>query len=103
MLVEIGCNTDFLARTEEFRALAQDIALQIAATAPTDIDALLKQPCVKDESRTVADVVRHAAEQFGERIGITRFIRWSTDDEGRPEEDPPPRTPAVVLPFRRPE
>lgn len=103
VLVEIGCATDFLARTDEFKALARDIALQIAAMAPTDIGMLLEQPFVKDESRIVSDVVRHAAERFGEHIGITRFIRWSTSETAHPEEDPPPRTAAVVLPFRRPD
>ena len=103
VLVEIGCATDFLARTDEFKALARDIALQIAAMAPTDIGMLLEQPFVKDESRIVSDVVRHAAERFGEHIGITRFIRWSTSETAHPEEDPPPRMPAVVLPFRRPD
>jgi len=90
-LVEINCETDFVARTEDFSKLAQDIALQVAATNPTylasdDIpqgtegDAkqlcLLLQPFVRDESMTVADMVRETVRKTGENIRIRRFARF---------------------------
>ncbi len=90
-LVEINCETDFVARTEDFSKLAQDIALQVAATNPTYVasedipkdtegDAkalcLLLQPFVRDESMTVADMVKETVRKTGENIRIRRFSRF---------------------------
>lgn len=90
-LVEINCETDFVARTEDFSKLAQDVALQVAATNPTYVasedipqgtegDAkqlcLLLQPFVRDESMTVADMVKETIRKTGENIRIRRFARF---------------------------
>jgi elongation factor Ts len=90
-LVEINCETDFVARTEDFSKLAQAIALQVAATNPTYVasedipkdtegDAkelcLLLQPFVRDESTTVADMVKETIRKTGENIRIRRFARF---------------------------
>jgi elongation factor Ts len=101
VLVEIGCESDFVIRTESFQSLANDLALQIAGMAPSDVDALLSQPFVKDNSKDVGEILRDASAKFRERIGVTRFIRWSTDDRERPEDQTPPRAPAVIMSFRR--
>jgi elongation factor Ts len=101
VLLEIGCESDFAPLTDTFQALARDAALHIAGVAPPDIETLLAQPFVKDPSRTVADVLRAASLELGERIALTRFIRWSTDDEDPIPERGPPRTPAVIVSFRR--
>jgi elongation factor Ts len=101
VLVELGCESDFLLRTEAFQTFAHDMALQIAATAPEDVEILLLQPFVKDEARTVGEIVEKAAAEFRERIAITRFIRWSTDQCDQPNDTSPPRAPAVILSFRR--
>ena len=102
VLVEIGCESDFLFRNDAFQAFTHGMALQIAATGPTDVETLMQQAFVKDESRSVHSVVDDVALNFRERIAITRFIRWSTDDDDRhPGERSPPRTPAVIMSFRR--
>lgn len=101
VLVEFGCESDFLIRMEAFRAFAHDMALQIAATAPEDVEMLLRQPFVKDEARTVGEITEKIAAEFRERVAITRFIRWSTDQSDQPNHTSPPRTPAVILSFRR--
>ena len=102
VLVEIGCESDFLFQNEVFKAFAHDMALQIAATGPESVDALLEQPFVKDDSQSVGRVIDDAALKFRERIAIARFIRWSTDDHaGPPDEKSPPRTPALIMSFRR--
>ena len=104
VLVEIGCESDFIMRTTDFQALANDVALQIAGMAPSDVDVLSGQPFVKDGSRTIGDIVKEASVKCRERIAVTRFIRWSVDQRERPEEpeEPtPPRAPAVILSFRR--
>lgn len=90
VLVEVNCETDFVARTPEFRSLAHDIAMQIAWTDPRAVDGedaepqksatgelpLLQQPFIKDESRTVADLVREVAAKTGENVVIRRFTRF---------------------------
>ncbi|OGG44320.1 MAG: hypothetical protein A3F84_23300 [Candidatus Handelsmanbacteria bacterium RIFCSPLOWO2_12_FULL_64_10] len=92
VLVELNCETDFVARTPDFRALAHDIALQVAATDPSslgdddaspsssasDPDALplLKQPFIKDPGRTVADLIRDVAATTRENIVLRRFERF---------------------------
>jgi elongation factor Ts len=101
VLVEFGCESDFLIRMEAFQAFAHDMALQIAATAPEDVEMLLLQPFVKDEARSVSEIVQKISAKFHEHIAITRFIRWSTDPPDRPDHTSPPRTPAVILSFRR--
>ena len=101
VLVEIGCESDFAIYAEPFHALANDVALQIAGMAPGDVDDLLAQSFIKDNSRTVGDVLRDASVQFRERLAVTRFIRWSVDDRESPDRSTPPRAPAVIMSFKR--
>ena len=90
-LVEINCESDFVARTDDFRRLAQDIALQVAATSPrylspddvpdgTEDDpkelCLLLQPFVRDESVTIQDMITQAIGKTGENIRVRRFARF---------------------------
>ena len=89
-LVELGCESDFVARTPEFKALAHDIAMQVAAMAPVYLDegdieegdsrppaqvSLLRQPFIKDNSSSVADVVQEVAARMGENVRVLRFSR----------------------------
>ena len=91
-LVEVNCETDFVARTEDFKALAHDIAMQIAAMNPTYIDeseipegedassaeaCLLQQPFIKDPSMTIDELIRALVGKLGENIRIRRFSRFS--------------------------
>ncbi len=121
VLVEVNCETDFVAKTDEFKAFARDIAMQIAATdpdyisrddIPTDIldreksvlkeqalqegkpanivdkiiegrldkfynrVCLLDQPFVKDDSKTVGDVLKETIAKLGENMVIRRFTRY---------------------------
>ncbi|HEX8591406.1 MAG TPA: elongation factor Ts [Candidatus Paceibacterota bacterium] len=120
-MVLLSCETDFVARNEEFPQLAREIAMQVAATNPsylveTDIidsakeaaravfveevkdkpadmqekilegkmaayfkdQVLLNQPYIKDDSKTVRDLITEASQKFGERVEVTRFARFST-------------------------
>ena len=93
-IVELNCETDFVARTSEFKELAHDIAMQVAAMNPqyinsddvpdekddTEInedDCLLNQACIKDPSKTVENMISDAVGKMGENIRITRFIRFA--------------------------
>ena len=97
VLVEIATETDFAARTDEFAGLCRDIAMHIAASAPSDIDALLAQPFVKDDATTVAQRIAIVSTQLAKRIAIKRFVRW---DQAIPPivlPPEPPKQPAVIL------
>ena len=76
-LVELDCETDFVAKTADFRALANDLAMHISAFEPVDNMALLAQPFIKDPSSTVADVIKQAIQKFGEKIEMIRFVRFA--------------------------
>lgn len=89
-LVELLCETDFVARTDEFKELAHDIALQVTATAPAAISededgvremepgelVLLKQPFIRDQSKTIEDLIREAIAKTGENIKIRKVARF---------------------------
>ncbi len=77
VLLELLCETDFVARTDEFKHLAKEIAMQVAAMNPKDVDALLKQEYIRDGSQTVQDVVKGAIGKLGENISIKRFQRFA--------------------------
>ncbi|MBI4088705.1 translation elongation factor Ts [Candidatus Kaiserbacteria bacterium] len=76
-MVVLSCETDFVAKNPEFVALARTLSMQVAAMDPENEEDLLKQPSIKDESRTVHDLLSEAAQKFGERIEISRFARLS--------------------------
>ncbi len=77
VLVELRCETDFVARTDEFKHLAHEIALQVVAMNPKHVTALLKEPYIRDPKITVADLVKHVVAKVGENITIGRFTRIS--------------------------
>ena len=126
VLLEINCETDFVARTDDFKALARDVAMHIAATAPLAVSAdqlpaevvererriyteqvaqegkpeairakivegklkkfyaeavLLDQPFVKDDKRTVGEVVKELAGKTGENVMVRRFARFQLGED----------------------
>ncbi len=94
-MVELGCETDFVARTEEFQKLAHDIAMQIAAMGPVYIDedeieegdvrppaqiSLMQQPFIKNSSSSVGEMVKELAAKVGENIRVVRFTRLAVGE-----------------------
>ena len=94
VLIELLCETDFVARNEEFKTLAEDIAMHIAAMNPSSVspeggsssgggdagdgrESLLAQPFIKDPSFSVDDRVKQAVQKFGEKIEVGRFTRYA--------------------------
>jgi len=90
-LVELNCETDFVAHTDEFKELAHDLAMQIAATSPqfltseemppeAEIDpqaaCLLSQPFIKEPTKTVQEVIVETITKVGENIKVRRFARF---------------------------
>ncbi len=78
VIVEINCETDFVARTDNFLAFCNNVAKHIAVANPADVDALLAQKFVDDESKTISDLVSEATVAIGEKISIRRFTRYET-------------------------
>ena len=74
-LVKLSCETDFVARNEEFRRLAHELCLQVAAMNPKTVTNLLKQEYIRDQSKTVADLVNEVIAKVGENIKIEGFAR----------------------------
>ena len=72
-MVEVLCETDFVARNSDFQELAREIAMQIAAMKPGDVVALLEQSYVKNADMTVKDLVSSYVAKLGENIQIGRF------------------------------
>ena len=93
VLVEVNCETDFVANTEDFRALARNVAMQIAAMDPKLISAeeragnteyegsdeevcLLSQPFIRDPGRTIGQLVQDTVAKTGENVRVRRFVRF---------------------------
>ena len=76
VLLELRCETDFAAKSKDFRDLAHNLAMQIAAMNPQDIDDLLKQMYIKDESLSIESLVKQVITKVGENIKIERFCRY---------------------------
>ncbi len=77
-MVEMKCETDFVAKNEVFRNLAKEVAMQIAATAPQNKEALLAEPSIRNSDTTIRAMVQEATQKTGERIEIGRFERFDT-------------------------
>ena len=76
VLVEILCETDFVAKTDEFKHLAKEVAMQVAAMNPADVDSLLKQEYIRDGSQTIEQLVKAVIGKLGENITVKRFARF---------------------------
>lgn len=76
-MVEIACETDFVAKTEDFQLLCKEIAMQVASMDPEDVEALMKQSYIRDGSKTVEDLVKALIAKTGENTKIVRFVRFA--------------------------
>ena len=75
VILRLGCETDFVAKSEPFLELAENIALHIVGMNPENIDELMEQPFVKDESVKVEDLIKAAIAKTGENIRLDEFHR----------------------------
>lgn len=81
VVVEVNCETDFVAKTDEFKELVRDICLQICSMNPKDVKGLLEQPFCKDAQSTVGDYVKQHIAKLGENIVIRRFTRMELGEK----------------------
>ena len=76
VLLKLLCETDYVARNEDFINLANDINLHIVAMMPESVEALLEQPFVKNPDLTIAKVIEEKVLKIGERIEVAEFTRY---------------------------
>ena len=94
-MVEVNCETDFVARTDEFKELAHNLAMQVAALSPqfisreevpkkADIEpqaaCLLLQPYIKNPEQTIQDIITETIAKVGENIKVNRFARFELEE-----------------------
>ncbi|MBI4035834.1 translation elongation factor Ts [Candidatus Daviesbacteria bacterium] len=75
VLVELLCETDFVARTDDFKNLAHELALQIASMNPSSLEELLTQEYIRDNSQTIEQLIKGMIGKLGENIQVGRFER----------------------------
>lgn len=76
VLLELLCETDFVARTDDFKNLAHELCLQIASMNPKDVKTLESQEYIRDPKVKIEDLVKQVIGKLGENIQISRFIRY---------------------------
>ncbi len=74
-VVSLSCETDFVARTEDFKKLVLEIAMQISAMDPKDVDELLSQSYIRDNSKTIKELIVELSAKVGENIVVKDFKR----------------------------
>ncbi len=102
-IVEVNCETDFVARTDEFKSLAHHLAMQVVAFSPQFISqeeipqgasinpqeaCLLQQPFIKEPDKPVQDVITETINKVGENIRVSRFVRFELGNQEREEDAP---------------
>jgi len=75
VILELNCETDFVARNEQFKSLAHDLAMHIAAIGAEGVEELLGQVFIKDEQKTIQELITEAVSKLGENIKIGKFLR----------------------------
>ena len=77
-VTEVNAETDFVAKNDEFRAFANDVAKQVAVKNPKDVEELLAQTFINDETKTVSEVLTNKIATIGENMSIRRFERFES-------------------------
>ena len=80
VVVEVNCETDFVARNDDFISFTKNLAMHIAALNPQSVQELLQQPFVKDASKNIQDLLNELVAKIGENIQINRFIRYKVGE-----------------------
>ena len=79
-LVLLGCETDFVAKTEDFQKLCKDIAMQVCSEDYEDVEKLLESEYIRDPSKKISDLINEAVAKVGEKIEIRKFTKFSVGE-----------------------
>lgn len=80
VLVELLCETDFVAKTEDFKALAHELALQVASMNPSSVEEMLEQEYIRDPAMKVGDLIKSVIGKLGENIKVGRYERIALEE-----------------------
>ena len=75
-LVELLCETDFVANNPEFQKLGEELTMQLASIKAKTAEELLNQEYIRDSSKKISDLIKEAVLKFGENIKIEKIVRW---------------------------
>lgn len=75
VLVDVRAETDFVVHSDPFKDMVREVAMQVAAMGAENVEALLAQPYIKDEKKTVKDLVNEVIAKVGENIKVRAFSR----------------------------
>ena len=75
-MMELFCETDFVAKGDDFQELGKNLVLQVAAMGPTNKEELLKQEFVKDPSQTIDVLIKGVVAKLGENIQVGKFVKY---------------------------
>jgi elongation factor Ts len=80
-LVEVVCETDFVARNSDFQTMARDVAMQVVAMNPSTVEELMEQEFIRRPGVTIEEMVKEVSGKIGERFVIGRFVRYEVGQE----------------------
>lgn len=75
-MVEVLCETDFVARNEEFQTMARNLAMQVVSMHPENVEELLEQDYIRDPSQSVENTVKALSGKIGEKFVVSRFSHF---------------------------
>lgn len=76
-LVEIACETDFVANNEQFQNMGREFAMQLASMPAETVEELMEQEYIRDPKKKMSDLFKETALKFGENMKVTRILRWT--------------------------
>lgn len=76
-MIVLTCETDFVAKTEDFSKVAKEIALQVSTDDYQDLESLLNSPYMRDESKKLSDIVAELSAKTGEKVELKKFVRFA--------------------------
>jgi elongation factor Ts len=79
-MVVIGCETDFVARTDDFKKLCREVAMQVCSFDFKTVEELYDSEYIRDSSKKIQDIVNEVAAKTGEKIEIKKFVKFSVGD-----------------------
>lgn len=80
-LIEVNCETDFVAKTEDFKKLVHELALQIVSMNPANTEALLKQEYIREPKKAIQQLIDEVIGKLGENIKVARYSRFEIGEE----------------------
>jgi len=81
VLIEVLCETDFVARTDDFKNLVHELTLQIASMNPKDVKTLLSQEYIRNPKMKIGDLIKVTIGKLGENITLSRFHRYTLGEK----------------------